>query len=73
MKALELIRQSSYDATTIRMLGEVLDRVWAEIASLYGSDAPAARERLARLLLEEAKISTDRRELTARALRAFGK
>jgi hypothetical protein len=73
MKALELIHQSSYDAATIRMLGEVFDHVWVEISSMHASDAPASRERLAKLLLEEAKLTTDRKELTARALRAFGR
>ena len=53
MKALELIKSSSFNSRDIERLSEVLERIWASVADGYPPQAQeAARLRLARIVLD---------------------
>jgi len=52
-KARILISNASFSPDTLKMLGEVFDKVWASVATEFGhDDAEAARTRLAIIILD---------------------
>jgi hypothetical protein len=57
-KARKLINEASFGPETLKMLGDVFDKVWAVVAPEFGDDhreIEAARIRLATIVLKLAK------------------
>lgn len=72
MEALHLINTSSYDPATIKLLGQAFDEVWLIIGDQFGAEGkPAARVRLAHLLLSHAREGHDLEQLKSLSIEAM--